>query len=152
MSLQMVGALSCAALNGTLITVQHVICCPYRGSLVCSSELLQDFLTRKTNLFIISAIQQRVFPWELAAVTLDRCKDMQVVYLLVLSGSCLRSPLLQSTSRGMCTAVPHSLMVTLQLQHSLGLDLPRLMAVCITNSLTYNNISVLGIVKIVKSL
>lgn len=40
-----------------------------------------------------------MFPWEQVAAVLDGGKDSQVAYLMVLSGSCLQSPLLQSTGK-----------------------------------------------------
>ena len=40
---------------------------------------------------------KRLFPWKFVAASLDEGKNMCIIYLLILSGSCLQSPLLQET-------------------------------------------------------
>lgn len=89
---------------------------------------------------------ERTFPWELVPAALCGGKDMQVIYLLVPSGSCLKSPLLQSTGK----VYPASEQYAQEraawrpgcplhaAQHSIGLDLLKLTVLWITNTWVYS--------------
>lgn len=93
---------------------------------------------------------KRTFPWKSVAAALEGGKDTQVIYLLVPSGNCLQSPLLQATGE-VCTVpegyAQHSTtqpegQALLSVQHSTGLDLVTLTMLLTTNSSVCNGLTV----------